>query len=145
MFKEQVLFYISSRGSARYCVTSKLILSVDLFLQNSKRLKYEVAFYERGRSRTQGAAGVAGPSLPQLVPGGVGPAPLLPQHRHLHILGISAASPGVGQLSWEMLQRGRFNKAQLGTNFCPYPPQLGPADHLARCAKPAPKHPLPPL
>lgn len=46
MLEEQVLFYISGKGSARYRVTSKLVLSVGCFLQNCKRLKYKVALHE---------------------------------------------------------------------------------------------------
>lgn len=142
MLKGQVLFYISSKGSARYRVTSKLILSVDCFLQNSKRLNYEVAFHECNRSWTQGTAGAGGPSLLPPVLGGAGPAPLLPQH--LRTLGISAAGPGVGGLSWEMAPEGEVQQAAARHKLLPLPTPAGSSWSSHR-VKPAPKHPLSPL
>lgn len=88
MLKEQVPFCIRGRGSARYCLisTSKLIVSVDPFLQNSKRLKYEVALHEPSRSWIQGAKS----SWSFLV---------WSHSIHPSILGISTAGPSMGEVS----------------------------------------------
>jgi len=49
----------------------------------------------------------------------------------------SWASPQQAQARESSAERwllmGRFNKPQAGTNFCPNPPQLGPADRLTHC------------
>lgn len=123
VLKEQVLFYISGRGSARYHITTKWIITADSFLWNSARLKHKVTLYknpEGCRYKVQRSSTCS---------------------THAH---ASWAPPQAVQAK-RGLQKGLLSQLQPGTYFCPCPSQLGPADHLMLYVKPAPRHPFLPL
>lgn len=123
MLKEQVLFYISGRRSARYHITTKWIITADSFLWNSARLKHKVTLYknpEGCRYKVQRSSTCS---------------------THAH---ASWAPPQAVQAK-RGLQKGLLSQPQPGTYFCPCPSQLGPADHLMLYVKPAPRHPFLPL
>lgn len=144
MLEEQVLFYISGKGSARYRVTSKLILSVGCCLQNCKRLKYKVALHEPASLGHKVQREQLDLPCHRRCRQAAGPAPLLPRHPWPCVLGIPRAGPGAGELSWEMAPEGQVHRAAARHKLLPPPTPAAPS-WLSHCGKPAPKHPLLPL
>lgn len=129
MLEEQVLFYISGKGSARYRVTSKLYQLAAVF-------KIAKGWNTRSHFMNQQvlATRYSGSSWTFLATAGAGRRRgRLPCSHGTH--GPACwASPEQGRAressAERWLPRGRFTEPQPGTNFCPHPPQLRPADCL---------------